>query len=213
MSAPPCSIAGTPDMYGLGIRVSFYLLWLSTLALEVLDQDHIIILHVGELVLDAAVLLGLIMTVSSGYLQAVEVYIIILLLSATAYLFFPRHVADVAMAICPHLGLKMKTRSDEHYGSGAIVGGIRTFYGIFVIGLQLWFWTSGIDSPEIHRMLNEQPVPGCQQYGFLFGPIDLRSTTIKALNILLMFVALLGGFVVEWYIKSNMIVSRDPRKM
>lgn len=199
MSAP-CLIAGNPDMYGLGIRVSFYLMWICTLCLGLLEQEHIAILYVGELVLDAAVFLGLVMAASVGHLQAAEVYIVMLLLSTTVYLFFPRHAADLVMVICPHLGLRLNKRAHENYVAAA-----RSLYGIVIVGLQLWFWISEVDY--------DGKGGSCQQFGFLFGPIDLNNAGLKAMHIIVLILALGCGVLIEWKFYRERIKDKGMRKM
>ncbi|KAK3996714.1 hypothetical protein QBC44DRAFT_402296 [Cladorrhinum sp. PSN332] len=204
MSAP-CPIAGNPDMYGLGIRVSFYLIWISTLCLNPIEERYIAILFVGELVLDAAVFLGLVIAASGGYLHAVEVYITILLLSTTVYLIFPRHLADLAMAICPHLGLRIKKRIHQNY-----VAAVRCLYAIVIVALQLWFWISGVDDSHIHRMLTDTNEVGCQQIGFLFGPVDLHNSALKAVHIIVLLLAVAAGILTELKFYQNRI--HDQRR-
>ncbi|KAK4224430.1 hypothetical protein QBC38DRAFT_371100 [Podospora fimiseda] len=207
MSAP-CSIAGNPDLYGLGIRVSFYLIWISTLCLNPIEEGYIAILFIGELVLDAAVFLGLVIAASGGYLHAVEVYIAILLLSTTVYLLFPRHAADLAMAFCPHLGLRTKKRIYQNYVAAA-----RLLYTIVVGGLQMWFWISGVNDSHIHRMLTDTDETGCQQFGFLFGPVDLHNSALKALHIIVLLLATAAGILIEWKFWQRRIQGKSRRKM
>ncbi|KAK4162629.1 hypothetical protein QBC43DRAFT_240809, partial [Cladorrhinum sp. PSN259] len=203
----PCPIAGNPDLYGLGIRVSFYLIWISILCLNPIEERYIVILYVGELVLDAAVLLGLVIAASGGYLHAVEVYIAILLLSTTFYLFFPRHLADLAMVVCPHLGLRVKKRIDENY-----VAAFRCLYAIVIIALQLWFWISGVDDSHIHRMLKDGDETKCQQFGFLFGRIDLHNSALKAMHIIVLILAVGAGILIEYKFYQSRVKQRRRRK-
>ncbi|KAK0739958.1 hypothetical protein B0T21DRAFT_410268 [Apiosordaria backusii] len=200
-SLTPCPISGQPAMYGLGLRASFYLLHLSTLLLELLEQEYIVLLLSTELVLNFALLFALILQVAAGSLHIVEVYIIILLLSITVYLFIPRHVADLAMTFCPHLGLRIKTR-----GKVDVLGVLRGLYGLVVVGLQVWFWGRGVDSVNWG---NFESKGGCRGYGFLFGAMDLRAGGMKALNILLVLGMLIGGLVVVGCVKR---VRRGRRK-
>ncbi|KAK4199360.1 hypothetical protein QBC40DRAFT_228031 [Triangularia verruculosa] len=204
-SLTPCSIPGQPALYGLGIRTAFYLLHLSTLLLELLEQEYIVLLLSTELVLDFALLLALILQVAAGSLHIVEVYILILLLSTTVYSFIPRHAADLAMAVCPHLGLKIKSRGDVD-----VLGVLRGCYGLVVVGVQVWFWGRGVDSVryEVDRAAGggvegEKGGRHCEEYGFLFGAVELGSGSMKGLNILLVLGMLIGGLVVVGCVKSG----------
>ncbi|KAK4680065.1 hypothetical protein QC764_209750 [Podospora pseudoanserina] len=188
-------------MYGLGLRTSFYLLHLSTLFLELLEQEYIVLLLSAELVLNFALLLALILQVAAGGLHIVEVYILLLLLSVTVYLFVPRHAADLAMVFCPHLGLRVKSR-----GRGVdVLGCLRGGYGLVVVGVQVWFWGRGVDSVRYDDGGGGGggDGKGCLEYGFLFGAMDLKSGSMKGLNILLVLGMLTGGLVVVGCVKSG----------
>ncbi|KAJ4302324.1 hypothetical protein N0V88_002468 [Collariella sp. IMI 366227] len=97
-----CTITGTPSLYGLGIRASFYLLWFFSLIGERCHEQHAKVPRAAELILAYAVFLGLAMTASAGLLFAAEVYIVLLLISTTVYLLVPRHTTDhhLALLLC-----------------------------------------------------------------------------------------------------------------
>ncbi|KAL2152619.1 hypothetical protein VTH82DRAFT_5803 [Thermothelomyces myriococcoides] len=102
--APVCTILGTPDLYGMGIRISFYLLWFFILIGERCHEHHAQVLRAVELVLAYSVFLGLAVAVSAGNVFAAEVYIALLLISTTVYLLVPRHTSDLIAWIYPDLG-------------------------------------------------------------------------------------------------------------
>jgi hypothetical protein len=184
-----CTIAGNSDLYGHGIRVSFYLLWFAVLIGERFQEQHAKVLRGAELILAYAVFLGLVMATSSGYLFAAEAYITLLLISTTVYLLVPRHTSDLVAWIRPDLGL-----GSQHAGFG-IVATARCLFVLIVISLHMWFWGTGVDSASIDRMLREQG-GGCQppqQFGFAFSPVELHLGGFRALNVLLMLALLSGG--------------------
>lgn len=187
-----CTIAGNADLYGLGIRVSFYLLWFAVLIGERFHDEHAKVLRGTELVFAYAVFLGLSMTASAGYLFAVEVYIATLLISTTVYLLVPRHTTDLVAWIRPDLGLGCRDR-----GFGVMVF-LRCLFVLIVVGLQMWFWGTGVDSASIDRALRGQG-GGCQppvQVGFAFSPVELLNGGYRAMNVLLMLALLAGGVII-----------------
>lgn len=207
MSAAVCTIAGNADVYGLGIRLSFYLLWFAVLIGERFREHHAKVLRGAELVLAYAVFLGLAMTTSSGHLFAAEVYVALLLISTTVYLLVPRHTSDLVAWIRPDLGL-----GAQHAGFG-IVAAARCLFVLIVVGLQMWFWGTGVESAAIDRVLTAQG-GGCQppqQFGFGFGPVDLRLGGFRALNVLLML-ALLAGGVVVGAMKAGVVGTKKSRR-
>ncbi|GAB1315102.1 hypothetical protein MFIFM68171_05312 [Madurella fahalii] len=187
-----CTIAGNPDTYGLGIRTAVYLLWYAVLIGERLSERHARTLRGAELILASVIFLGLAMTATAGHLHAAEVYIALLLVSGTVYLLVPRHTTDLVAWIHPKLRPR---RQGDGFGIATVV---RCLFVVIVIGLHLWFWTTGVDSASIDRALREQ-FDGCRQLrqvGFAFGPVELRSGGFRALNILLMLALLAGGVLV-----------------
>ncbi|KAL1837242.1 hypothetical protein VTJ49DRAFT_4101 [Mycothermus thermophilus] len=85
-----CHPPGSADLYGLGIRLSFYLLWFSVLIGERLHERHAQVPRAVELVFAYAVALGLIMAASRGVITPVDAYAALLLVSTTVYLLVPR---------------------------------------------------------------------------------------------------------------------------
>ncbi|KAH6627074.1 hypothetical protein B0J18DRAFT_489840 [Chaetomium sp. MPI-SDFR-AT-0129] len=188
-----CAILGTPDLYGLGIRVSFYLLWFFVLLGERCHERHAQVPRALELVLAYAVFLGLITAAAGGYLFAVEVYISLLLISTTVYLLVPRHTTDM-------LGFFWQDIETHGRRSGSsAVAAARSVFVLAVVILHIWFWVAGVSSEDIDRSLRGKGAQeGCQtpqQVGFAFGPMDLRSSGFRVLNFLLMLILLIGGVI------------------
>ena len=206
---PVCAIPGTPDLYGMGIRVSFYLLWFFVLIGERCHEHHAQVPRAAELVLAYAVFLGLAMAASGGYLFAAEVYITLLLISTTVYLLVPRHTTDLVAWIRPDLGLGTQR------GRFGFMGAARFLFVLVVISLHLWFWGAGVDSESISRNLRDQG--GCcpcelpQQVGFAFGPVEMHSGGFRAMNVLLML-ALLAGGVIIGAMKAGLIRKKKSRR-
>lgn len=202
-----CAIPGSPDIYGLGIRLSFYLLWFAALIGERFDGRYVKVLRAAELTLAYAVVVGLCMTADGGYLFAAEVYITMLLISTTVYLLIPRHTTDLVAWVRPDLRLAY-----QHDGFGVVVT-LRCLFVLMVVGLQLWFWGTGVDSAEIDRNLRAQG-GGCQapqQFGFAFGPLELHGGGYRALNVVLMLALLAGGMIVG-VMKARVINGRVSRR-
>jgi hypothetical protein len=206
---PVCAIPGTPDLYGMGIRVSFYLLWFFVLIGERCHEHHAQVPRAAELVLAYAVFLGLVMAASGGYLFAAEVYIALLLISTTVYLLVPRHTTDLVAWIRPDLGLGTQR------GRFGFMGAARFLFVLIVISLHMWFWGTGVDSESISRNLRDHG--GCcpcelpQQVGFAFGQVEMHSGGFRAMNVLLML-ALLAGGVIIGAMKAGLIRKKKSKR-
>ncbi|KAL2171952.1 hypothetical protein VTG60DRAFT_1011 [Thermothelomyces hinnuleus] len=208
--APVCTIPGTPDLYGMGIRVSFYLLWFFVLIGERCHEQHAQVLRAAELVLAYAVFLGLAVAVSAGSLFAAEVYITLLLISTTVYLLVPRHTTDLMAWIRSDLGIGTRR------GRFGVVRAARFLFVLIVISLNLWFWGAGVKSTSINRNLRDQggccPCQPPAQVGFAFGPIEMQSGGFRAMNVLLML-ALLAGGVIVGAMKTGLIKNRSRSRI
>ncbi|KAK4251722.1 hypothetical protein C7999DRAFT_27799 [Corynascus novoguineensis] len=204
--AQACTIPGNPELYGMGIRVSFYLLWFFVLVGERCQEQHAQVLRGAELVLAYAVFLGLTIAASGGNLFAAEVYVALLLISTTVYLLVPRHTADLVAWIRPDFGVGAQR------GGCGFIGTVRFLFVLIVIGLHFWFWGTGIESTSIDRISRDQS--GCApsvQVGFAFGPIDLHNGGFRTMNVLLML-ALLAGGVAIGAMKAGFIGSKESRR-
>ncbi|KAK3685888.1 hypothetical protein B0T22DRAFT_482812 [Podospora appendiculata] len=206
----PCPIAGNPQLYGLGIRIAFYLLWLGILVSNLLIEEGtgVRVLRAAHLVFSSAVVLGLVMsataaataTATATTLAAAEVYVMVLLVSTTAYFLVPLYLFRLASGCRPewdplayvgdgHLRFVFgngRKRSDESehspFGFDPIVAGENLLW-LVVAGVQLWFWCAGVAAFG---------VDGCVQYGFLFAQVELGGEGFRAFNILVVL-GLLGG--------------------
>lgn len=205
--SPTCTILGTPDLYGLGIRISFYLLWYFVLLGERCHERHAQVPRALELVFAYAVFLGLITAVAGGYLFAAEVYISLLLISTTVYLLVPRHTTDVLG--CFRQDIRTRGRRN---GFGAVAAA-RSMFVLAVISLHIWFWTVGVSSEDIDRSLRSKGAQDVcqapQQVGFAFGPMELSSPGFRALNFLQMLTILIGG-VIMGAMQTGLLL-RKPR--
>jgi hypothetical protein len=204
-----CTISGTPNLYGLGIRVSFYLLWFFVLLGERCHKRHAQVPRAVELILAYAVFIGLVMAASAGRLFAAEVYVALLLISSTVYLLVPRHISDLAAWICPGMGL------DTRRGGFDFAAVVRYLFVFIVISLNLWFWGAGVGSPSIDRNLRaprgSDPCQPPQPVGFAFGPVEMHSGGFRALNVLLML-GLLTGSVLICAMKAGLIKRKRSRR-
>ncbi|MCJ1369749.1 hypothetical protein MMC20_000961, partial [Loxospora ochrophaea] len=83
-----CSFDGDADMYGLGIRIGFYLQWYGSIAASWLARSEVRGMRIAYNLFTAATLLALIITIATKnpVLRTAEIYII-LLLTFGGYLF------------------------------------------------------------------------------------------------------------------------------
>ncbi|CAN9432283.1 unnamed protein product [Alternaria sp. RS040] len=73
-----CEVSGTSDMYGLGIRVGFYLQWMSAPAAAWIAPGETSSLRTANAFFVSATFIGLIIETALNHLDVVEIYVILL---------------------------------------------------------------------------------------------------------------------------------------
>jgi len=220
-----CTIDGKPELYGVGIRVSFYLIWFGiTLARWIRDPNLFLLLLGTHFVFATSVFLGLLITMTTTTtttttsLTAAEIYLVMVLVSGLpCYVRVPYYAWRAATAFKEdldsgcyyyHLGMRNIPPSDRTgpYMFGAFETGLMAC----LVGMQLWFWCAGVDDGRLYVVVERGEGGGCalpQQSGFVFRPADLQSPEFRAFNAILIF-AVAGGTFVTALADAGWIVSR-----
>jgi len=223
-----CTVDGKPELYGVGIRVSFYLIWFGiTLARWIRDPTLFLLLLGTHFVFATSVFLGLLITMTTTTttsLTAAEIYLVMVLVSGLpCYVRVPYYAWRAATAFKEdldsgcyyyHPGMRNIPPSDRTgpYMFGAFETGLMAC----LVGMQLWFWCAGIDDGNLYVGEREGGGEGgggercalLQQSGFVFRPADLQSPGYRAFNAILIF-AVAGGTFVTALADAGWIVSRD----
>ncbi|KAK3351844.1 hypothetical protein B0H65DRAFT_569332 [Neurospora tetraspora] len=217
--SPSCLASPSlPSTTGLGIRLSFYLLWFGLIPATLVRSTSpapYTVLRAAHAILCYAVFIGLAMKAASpssdNVFGAVEVYIATLLVSGTAYLMLGVVFwTGVRRCLSPGSGSgtgeekgrgrggKKKGTSRNNKGgkereSGCDLLAIMEFILLLMAcGFQLWFWCSGVVGLAAKR--KDEKLCG-EQYGFLFAKADLDSVGFRAFNIAVVLIVLVGGMV------------------
>ena len=174
------TLTGNDRMYGLGIRIGFYLLWFGTvLAGWVARRDTP---HVrGVLLLFvAAAFLSLVIQVGNGALTAVEVYLVLLLAYGAYYAYIPLYLWRLASGCSPFWDPSRWPR----VAPGRTYSAVNVVLLVAITCFQLWFWTAGINN------IRSTATTGCPEWGFFFATVQLRNPLFVALNIVINVVLL-----------------------
>ena len=141
----PCGFTGNADLYGIGIRIGFYLQWVSTLAATIFTPRDEGVLRILNLLIQSAVLLGMVLLTRDHKIRAIEPVIT--------------------------LWLQFGALSSL---SGSGVNPVGKFSGIFRLlvysaaaGYACWFWFVGLDG------LLEKVPPSCTVVAF-FGKVSIN---------------------------------------
>ncbi len=175
-----CVLQGNPAMYGLGIRVAFYLLWFGAVVAGWLVPRATGPFRSTLLLIAAATFLALIIQVSNNALRTIEVYIVLLLVYGAYYAYVPLYLWRLASGCSPFWDPARWPRA----APGRMWSLLNFVMLVAVTCFQLWFWITGINAtPTLD--------PVCPDYGFFFAPVLLRNQLFIAFNIVLNILLLL----------------------
>ncbi len=166
-------------MYGLGIRIGFYLQWYSGELAARLAPSEVNGIRLTISLFIAATFLALLIQVilDVSNLQVVEVYII-LLLTFGYYLFL---VPLYAWRLLTGYNPAFDPYRFPHVRPGQVYSVLNFLLLVAVASFQLWFWFARV--PQLNRQ-------ACQEYGFFFAKIRLNEKGFEVLNILFYFLLL-----------------------
>jgi hypothetical protein len=170
-------------MYGLGIRLGFYLQWFASLLANILIlQKEILGLRLALTAFMWGTFVALLVQTVRDTLAAVDIYIVLLMCFGYKYFIVPTFLWRLITWFDFNLDPTRWTVSA--YSTVFYI-----FWSLLLVATsayQLWFWISGI-----HPTSN-----GCIPSGFLFTKLPLNSPALRGVNIgfqvLLLIVALLG---------------------
>jgi hypothetical protein len=149
------TFAGNSDMYGLGIRLGYYLQWFGMIVAGWIAPGEVEGLRMTNSLFVAATFLALLVQVGKnlspqdGGLETVEIYIILLLTFGSSFALVP--------ALLWRFISKFDPEKDPTRWSGAPPQS-KTFNYLYmllliaVFSLQIWFWTTRVTEAE---------TPGC----------------------------------------------------
>jgi hypothetical protein len=180
-----CNFNGDADMYGVGIRVGFYLQWFGTILASWVATAEVKGLRFINSLFVAATFLALVIQIDrdrreSDDLRPVEIYII-LLLTFGGYLYFVPLYIWRGLTCCQPM---FDPSRYPRVSTGPVFSFLNFLLLLSVSIFQLWF---GFD-----RAGSAKVTFGCQEYGFFFSRVRLNERGFVVGNILLHFFILLG---------------------
>ncbi|KAF1993652.1 hypothetical protein P154DRAFT_540210 [Amniculicola lignicola CBS 123094] len=181
-----CLLSGNADMYGLGIRIGYYLQWFGLMFAAWLCPEEVQTLRLTHTFFVAATFLAVLTQVpKAGNLDVVEIYIILLFTFGSSLSLLPVLLWRIAVRCRARLD---PSRFPKARPPGRIYNIVHTTLLASVLAFQLWFWISKV------RDLERRP---CRQYGFLFKQAFLDGQTMRIVNLVLcaLLLALVVGFL------------------
>jgi len=151
-------------MYGLGIRLGFYLQWYGAILAAWIARGEVKGLRLANIFFSAATLLATVIQVAKGAsLQVVEIYIILLFNFHSAVYLLPIFAYRFATKFNPRVD---PTRFPRAPAPSRAFNELEILLTIMVMIFQSWFW--GIKVRTLDNAV-------CDSYGFLFYKISLRA--------------------------------------
>lgn len=169
-----CSFEGNADLYGLGIRLGFYLQWLTTvLANFVLAKEEIIANGFAFAVYISAVFLNLVVQTTRLTIDPLDVYVTNLLAFGSQFILIPLSLWRMVTCADPFLDPTRWTVITP----GLFLRILSVILWVTSSTFQLWYW--------IHYLplSNKRE---CDSYGFLFVKVPLNKPMLRNINITLL---------------------------
>lgn len=198
-----CGFPGNSDMYGLGIRLGFYLNWYGSTLASWIARDEVNGMELSNSLFVAATFLALIIQTAQDNLRPVEIYIILLLTFGGYMYFVPLYIWRFMTCWSPRWDPTRYPRVPV----GTMFSVLNWFLLTAVALFQLWFWITGVQRSERTAQ--------CNDFGFLFTKVHLAGRGFVAANILLYFFLLLCsvGSLCFWFVKRSRSESQETEEI
>lgn len=173
-----CQVQGEPDLYGLGIRVAFYIQWFGAIVIEYLDMSDLPDMRLIGLLFSAAAFLGLVirLSVEARSVQPADVYIVLLLAMGIYIPLVPLYLWKAATCFNRYWD---PFRWSKETPSPAYKGLNFTLL-LAISSLGVWYWCSFVPENDCSS----------EQYGFFFSRVGLGNKAFVAFNAIMYFVIL-----------------------
>lgn len=158
-------------MYGLGIRVGFYLQWYGAILASWLAPSEAVSLRVVNTLFISASFIALI--IQRDGLQVIEIYIVLLLFFGSALYILPILLWRLLTCCNP---LFDPTRFPLVKPPGKLFDFLYSLLIMAVLSFMLWFWTVRV--PTLEGQL-------CERNGFIFTRIHLENYGFRVFHLVL----------------------------
>lgn len=177
-----CQLQARPELYGLGIRVAFYIAWFALILIQWLDETELADIRLLALLLSAGQIISLIVQVADETIRAADIYISLLLAAGIFFFLVPVYVWRGVTLCNSHWNVlrwsKEKQSPMFKYTNFVLL--------IIVSALGTWFYVTYLPG------LDEE----CEQYGFLFAMVDLQNEVYVVFSAMLYIVILVVCFFI-----------------
>lgn len=156
-----CSVEGRPDMYGLGIRLAFYITWLSGVFFEYLHEDDLPDIRLTGFLLSLAVTTGMIIQVSKHNLEPIDISLSLILTMGIYCFFIPVYTWRVITCFNEYLD---PLRYSNEQNAPPVFRLARFLLLVVNTGVGIWFFTTYLVDLK----------PDCEQYVFFLSRMRIQ---------------------------------------
>ena len=173
-------------MYGLGIRLGYYLQWFAVIIAAWIAPSEVGSLRLGNLFFVAATFLALIVQIALQNIETVEIYVVLLLTFGSSF-----HLVPILLwRFCTGFRPKWDpSRAPKAKPVSPLFNFLFSALLVAVTSFQIWFWVA-----KVPRLAPTD----CPSYGFLFARMPLDSAALRWLNVVLS--VLLLGLLLALYL-------------
>ena len=186
-------------MYGVGIRVGFYLQWYGVLLAAWIAPEEVYNMRITVTFFTAATFLATVLLTVRQLLDPVEIYVVLLLNFGSALYLIPVFTWRITTGFNPRLD---PTRFPRAQPPSSTFNVLHFLLLIVVSCYQVWFWASQRSFVDV--------VDHCPRYGFFFSKeVQLSTPWFRTLNLVLpsvllvMLVALLAILFIRGDVKGK----------
>jgi hypothetical protein len=190
-----CALSGNEDMYGLGVRLGFYLQWIAAILANALRvKDELQSLRFANLTYSMAVLIALTIEKARNNASPLDQYVVLCLCFGAYY----SHVVTFFWRLITGFN---ENWDPSRWTAVAPKPHIRIYAQLLMVAtmiLQFIFWA---------RLPSQPPEgeDGCPRFGFLIVPVPLYGLPLKVVSLALSSVVMgfcLLGFV-AWFLPAR----------
>jgi hypothetical protein len=183
MASASCIIEGSADMYGIGIRIAFYLQWLASPLAAWVAPDEVPGLQTANAFFVSATFLGLIVQVVTNGLDVAEIYIILLFTFGVNAFLVPILLYRILSGFSSKWDF---TQYPKGKPPSSTFEALFSIMQVAVVAFKVWFWAKKV--PNAGKQ--------CVRYGFIFAKVRLASRGFQIFNLVMAVVllALILGF-------------------
>lgn len=173
-----CPAQPNPGLYGLGVRLAFYIQWFGAISMAFLDDTALADVRLFGLLLSSAVALALVIQLGQDNLEPANIYVTLLLVSGVFIFLVPVYIWR-AFSLCNAYWNPLKASRER---PSPFVQMCYFALVVAVAGVGVWFYIG--DLPD-------RQWDGCASYGFWFGRVSLDNKAYIAFNAILYLVVLI----------------------